>query len=1149
MSDDNECGCCEGTEAVTPEPVYNRPGLDALAYRIGTHGTFLETMKARLSSSDFPALTGLTARAGDDPSIALLDAWATVADVLTFYQERLANEGFLRTATERRSALELARLIGYTPRPGVAATTYLAYTIDANMNGPAEIPAGSKAQSVPGPGELPQTFESSEKLIARKEWNAITPRLTRPQTLLTIAEGTDDVPGPRIYLKGITTNLKQNDALVLELNGVQTVALRVADVSADSSADRTLVTLAPWQGSGISTVSGPTLLRRALKRYQQIDIASIPADSLVSQALGAGLAFLSWLYEQSQAQPPDTDVATFMQRPELVARLIEPFDRLLELPSLTIVNTRSQQRWVMGVASDINQVLDLLKERMDLPPDGALSGKLSDTANTLNELAKTGGPAISGDAQLVALMRGIVRQLAVPASVPPRSSQSLARNPATLYEAFSDVGAQALAAFQPESATALARATANARVTPDSGIRVYALRQKAALYGSSAPRKVTSVNPDTGVATTDEWSDGDVIANEETSAVYLDSSYEKLKPSSWVIIDFSAVNPAVLGQIRPASDSALVARAGNVNARIGRAEYAISGQTTRVALLEADGRTAQNWFFKPETTPGATHDAAANSPPGFQLVRRVTVYFESEELPLAEEPIEEDVCGGDQWIETAGLLSGLQSGRWLIVAGERADIPGTEGVSAAELVMLDGVKQYLEEVSSALPGENGTRGLRMADGSNTSTGGDGDAPEPIFLPGDTLHTWIKLARPLSYCYKRGRVTIYGNVVKATHGDTRSETMGSGDASQRLQHFVLRQPPLTYVPSPTPEGIASTLKVYVNDVQWDAAGALVMLGAKDRAYMTRTDDDGKTTVVFGNGVRGARVPTGVENVKAIYRSGIGKGGNVQAKQISQLLSRPLGVKDVINPLRASGGADRETRDQIKRNAPLAARALDRLVGTRDYADFARAFAGIGKAAAERLVDGGRETVFVTIAGAEDIPIDKTSDLYNNLVAALRQYGDPYLPLRVELRELLMLVLVANVRIDSRYLWDDVVDQARARLLDTFSFERRDLGKGVWLSEVITAIQSVDGVTYVDVDALGAVSQTRDDGQLRAPQEIALALNDVITACAQASGPPNYVWARGMDRGSQPPRPAQIACFAPGVPETLVLNRIDETQGVK
>jgi len=44
------CGCCEGLETLTPLPTANRPGLPALSYRIGTHATFLETMKAQLSS-------------------------------------------------------------------------------------------------------------------------------------------------------------------------------------------------------------------------------------------------------------------------------------------------------------------------------------------------------------------------------------------------------------------------------------------------------------------------------------------------------------------------------------------------------------------------------------------------------------------------------------------------------------------------------------------------------------------------------------------------------------------------------------------------------------------------------------------------------------------------------------------------------------------------------------------------------------------------------------------------------------------------------------------------------------------------------------------------------------------------------------------
>ena len=103
----NDCGCCEGITAIVPEPLSNRPGLSQVRYRVGTHGDFLASALAALSDPQFAALRSLTTRDSDDFTIALLDGWATLADVLTFYQERIANELWLRTATERDSILRL----------------------------------------------------------------------------------------------------------------------------------------------------------------------------------------------------------------------------------------------------------------------------------------------------------------------------------------------------------------------------------------------------------------------------------------------------------------------------------------------------------------------------------------------------------------------------------------------------------------------------------------------------------------------------------------------------------------------------------------------------------------------------------------------------------------------------------------------------------------------------------------------------------------------------------------------------------------------------------------------------------------------------------------------------------------------------------
>jgi predicted phage baseplate assembly protein len=350
----------------------------------------------------------------------------------------------------------------------------------------------------------------------------------------------------------------------------------------------------------------------------------------------------------------------------------------------------------------------------------------------------------------------------------------------------------------------------------------------------------------------------------------------------------------------------------------------------------------------------------------------------------------------------------------------------------------------------------------------------------------------------------------------------------------LQQFTLRQPPLTFVSAPNPAGVDSTLVVRVNDVQWHEADSLAGLLPTDREFITKTDDDGKTTVVFGNGQRGARLPTGQENVKAVYRNGIGKPGNVKADQITLLVTRPLGVKAVTNPLRASGGADKESGDQARQNAPLAVAALDRLVSTQDYADFARTFAGIGKASAVRLSDGYRQLVHVTIAGADDIPIEKTSDLYRNLFKALHDFGDPYLPIQVEVRRLLLLVIQARVRVLPDYLWEKVEPKVRAALLEKFSFASRELGQDALLSEAISTIQSVAGVQFVDVDTFDGIEEQQvvealaGDATKNLAQFIKLKKRVPVDLAENEAGP---------DKGLQA---AQLAYFSPDVPDTIILS---------
>lgn len=1197
MNDCDGCGvgngcachdCCAGIEPATPESTANPPGLPALAYRAGTHASFMETMRARLSSAAYPELAGLTTRDGGDPSIALLDAWATVADVLTFYQERIANESYLRTATERFSVFELARLIGYSPRPGVAASVYAAFELDKGAV--AAVPAGTRIQSLPAPGELPQTFETAEAIAARGDWNNLQVRLTRPQSL---AAGKLARSGA-LYFRGITTNLKANDALLVDF-GTSRELHRVREVETQMQADRTRVLVEPWVPvvTKRNAVEG---VLRAVERFRDPQAVVSPASKTTARILGRLERFRAGL-------PADTPDAELSARVDELLPELEEEHRLAAEGGFTRL-----EPWIGGLITELKTA--------------AAGEPVTATMAT--------APVVTRPPQLVAGLPDLLPALGKRASIPPRNDKHLALDVAKAFGPQSDLAPRLLTAVRPELRETLYKAWANAPVTPEPEVEVYVLRDRAAVFGYNAPPEL--VRRDDGVITgSREWtlhrrrqgepepfrfellltlptgeefalpnfrgsvsaggllplplpltrsserafefpypaaedvvvvtflevsvetllpvrlslalrnrgisvtislgSGGEELAvesqgtdptrttvhasveqrtgiivvsgdslgtprtepTEDPLVVWLDAPYPQLLPGSWIVLD----RPAAAGTV----PALVITRASRVAER-SRSEYGMSAKSTRVELglpwldLERDR---------------------------FAVVRGTAVLARSERLELAEEPIDpvlEDVCGGA--IELARLYDGLEPGRWVVVSGERTDIAGpagpagrpdpttgeapagarVPGVPARELAMIAGVEQVFD-------------------------------PR---LPGDRTHTRLVLANDLAYCYRRDTLTVYGNVARATHGETVAQVLGSGDASQALQRFALNRAPLTWVSARNPSGVESTLAVRVDGVLWRRAGSLAGLGPADRAYVTRMDDEERTTLTFGNGERGARLPTGQENVTAVYRAGIGAEANLPAGQISLLITRPAGVLGVVNPLPASGGAGPESRDQARRNAPLAVMALDRLVSVVDYADFSRTFAGIGKASAARLSDGRAQVVHVTIAGVDDIPILETSDLYRNLGAALRELGDPGLPVRLEVREAALLVVSAGVKVAPELLWEHVEPRVRAALLDTFGFDRRELGQDVLLSEVVAAIQGVRGVEYVDVDILSKATGSIDPADL---ERLARDLG--------AGQPRERIAADPARAGTGPGggtllRPAQIVYLSPAVPDTLILKEI-------
>ena len=1086
MTDGTDCGCgcggtcCTGVRPVTPRTLYNRPGLAAIDYRAGRYGDFFESMIARLASR--PELAGYTTREPDDPGIALLDGWALVSDIVTFYTERQANEGYLSTATQSDSLALLGRLVSYQPRPAMGASGYLAFTMDPGAVG--VIPAGSQARSVAGPNQLPQTFETAETIAARADWNQLAVRLTRPAAL---APGNADCYD-QLTFAGASLGLQVGTRLVFDFGSAADPSVRVVTtVAPDFTAGLTVVQLAPLKPVGA-------------------DVALQQLLTLVGTAIGdapggpVAKGVVSMLDEFSTAIrefPAEAFGSVGALVRELTEELAIAADRVL---------AAAVAEWLAGdVTNVLNQATATLslmaQDQRRLTPDVEYLQRLAVALTCPHADAEQEGASQQAQCnRAVPLMSAaaILPELRLAPSQPPATPIALPQAASTALDPQSSAVTAILAAADPRLAGVIAQAIGQQTATaPPATASVIALKTKA--------------NP---VARDD---------HQDATKLWLDGTPDTLVPGSWFVSEQNDESSGTY-TTTPYANRIVYAR-----------------QFTRPFTLAGAPQTNL-------PTTEVTLDGPAYVHEDGEPTNQLTVYYGGVTLQLADEPIT-DYVGGPE-IELAQTYDGLPPGQRLMITGERTDIPGTPGIIATELSMVGGVDQRI----------------------NSS------------LPGDSTLPVLQLAVPLAYTYARNTVTINANVAAATQGETRSETLGSGAAGQAGQTFTLKQAsaanPLTWLPADNALGAADTLTVRVNGVAWQETDDLTQAGPRDQLHSTAVGSDGTVSVGFGDGVRGSRLPTGQENVTATYRIGGGADGNLLAGQISQLASRPLGVNAVTNPLPTTGGADGDAAADVRTNAAMPCLALDRLLSVQDYADFTSARAGIGKAAAAALTDGSREVIYLTIAGVADAPLDESDLLVTELRAALAALGDPFLPVQVAVRELLLLVLSAGIKVSADYSYDLVEPAVRAAALAAGGFASQALGQSVYLSQIVAAMRAVPGVDYVDVDVFGALPATADPVQLltallglsevaqvidvqpaRFEQvlhtvgtdpiglpdtltSIALrygttvaglaALNPQLTSATLTAGM-QLVVARGI-------RPAQLALLSPDVPQTLLLRSI-------
>jgi predicted phage baseplate assembly protein len=937
----NACGCCAGTPPLNSP--FNRPGLSAIAYRIGTYPVFLREMLAQLHAVAIPdggnqgtrPLVALTTRLAGDPAIAWLDAWAVVADVLTFYQERIANEGYLRTATERLSVLEVARMIGYELSPGVAASTFFALTVDDSPGAPPRVSVvrGLKVQNVPAQGKLPQTFESIDDIEAYVSRNVLRPRLKRPQDLALIIDPVSKKTG--MFLLGINSGFPPG-----------------ADVKTFPAAQ-----VYPLASETIPST-----------------VAAVPLENVVYFA----------------------GTATNVQKG----------DRLL-LVGRNDGSTPSVQTKVLIVRA-VETESALNRTRVDVREDLGQSPEPPPFHPVpVSRVKISSEPALLNRSNAIAVLRGGITESDLHAYVKMNN---------WVVDDF--ISLAGLVEFNPPPPPPPPPNPSAVLPLADPGI--FIMRTHTGMFGNNAPFYKSLLAP-TGAGFPkpggnflypNDWDTGgwpiwqDSITNtsyaQNGADIYLDQVVPGVVRDTWLVLEFPSGAPVVF-RVGTVTESAL-------------AGFGLSGRFTGMRLTKIDG---------------SSEIADSNKPANF-LVRTTIAYAQSDALTLIDLPIADDIPAGTTEVMLNGLVLGLAVGQPIAWSGARTagDAPG---VISNEVLTI---------------------------GQITHVGG---------------FTNLQFTSGLLNDYVRSTVTLNANVARATHGESVSETLGNGDASQANQSFTLKRPPLTFVAAPTASGAESTLDVRVNDLLWSEVPSLFDAGPTDEVYIVRLEDDGTTTITFGDGVKGSRLPSGERNVTAAYRTGIGLQGNVDAGSLTLLGSRPPGIRAVGNPIAASGAADPENLDDARQNAPLRVLTLDRIVSLDDYENFARAFAGIGKAQAMALWSGDKYLVHLTIAGAEGAAVDPESALYSSLLGAIDRARDPVQQTLVTNYQPLFFDIEAAVLVDQpRFVAADVFAAVEAALLEAFSFDARSFAQPVTAAEVTSVIQSVPGVIASDLNRLFLVT---------------------------------------------------------------------------
>jgi hypothetical protein len=345
--------------------------------------------------------------------------------------------------------------------------------------------------------------------------------------------------------------------------------------------------------------------------------------------------------------------------------------------------------------------------------------------------------------------------------------------------------------------------------------------------------------------------------------------------------------------------------------------------------------------------------------------------------------------------------------------------------------------------------------------------------------GTTTQVVFETNSALTVPAKSGATNGSATVV-ATQGQTVSnEIIGISDGT----------PSQTYALANT-SVINGTVNVTINGVAYQSVQYLIDSNGYDPVFSTNTDADGITYVTFGDSVSG-RVPPNGAQIYATYRVGGGVIGNVASNTIKYVINVPSGTIpagltvsnqdiSVSGDGAATGGADAESTDSIRINAPKSIRAINRAVSLSDYSYIAVQVSGVAKAIATADVYTS-VTLYLAPAGDPGVASDNVTptSVFNNLtpnvLSSLIDKAPANTTITFQPPKYVGAYLVVNITVAPQYKQSSVVSNVTSAINNLFYIDNVIFNDTIAVSDVYQTISSVDGVAYQQIQKLVRADQ--------------------------------------------------------------------------